>query len=45
MSNEDIIKFINDNCRHCSSGEVYQDMIDDCHDCPLLKKCMEDTKQ
>lgn len=39
MSNEDIIKFINDNCRHCSD-EGFDDIIDDCHNCPLLKERM-----
>lgn len=44
MTNKEIIKFINDNCRYCDTQ--YDDKFDlvyDCEDCPLLQKALTDA--
>lgn len=39
MTNEDIIKFINDNCRECN--EVDREMYENCEQCYFLKTFLE----
>ena len=39
MSNEDIIKFINDNCRECN--EVDREWHENCEQCGFLKTFLE----
>lgn len=39
MTNEDIIKFIKDNCRECN--EVDREMYENCKQCGFLKKFLE----
>lgn len=39
MSNEDIIKFIKDNCRVCN--EVDREMYENCEQCYFLKTFLE----
>lgn len=39
MSSEDIIKFINDNCRDCN--EVDREMYENCEQCGFLKTFLE----
>lgn len=39
MTNEDIIKFINDNCRVCN--EVDREWYENCEQCGFLKKFLE----
>lgn len=39
MSNEDIIKFIKDNCRDCN--EIDREMYNNCEQCGFLKKFLE----
>ena len=40
MSNEDIIKFIKDNCRDCN--EVDREMYENCEQCYFLKTFFEE---
>ena len=39
LNNEDIIKFISDNCRECN--EVDREMYEHCEQCGFLKKFLE----
>jgi hypothetical protein len=40
---EVLVKHIQDNCRYCNSSYEYEDIIDDCKECPLLQKVLKEN--
>lgn len=38
---EEIVKFINENCRYCDCDSSYDDIIEDCGECPLLQQVLK----